>query len=121
MVPQPRGRISHSSLKPFPADPVVCFLCGLHTSVSLRVLPHLGTHSVKFSGDLFFLRDYLFCVLAFAVSCLYSLYKFSMVCSGYWKQPPTCDCGLSYSGCGTKSVNDLRKIDIPKMCPHEYT
>ena len=41
------------------ADLVVCFLCGLHTCVSLRVLPHLGTHRVKFNGDLLFLRDYL--------------------------------------------------------------
>jgi hypothetical protein len=59
MVPRPSGRINRSSLKPFPSDPVVCFLCGLHTCVSLRVLPDLGTRWVKFKGDLLFLRDYL--------------------------------------------------------------
>ena len=52
MVPRLSGRLNHSSFKPFPADPVVCFICDLHTCVSLRVLPHLGTHRVKFNGGI---------------------------------------------------------------------
>ena len=115
MVPGHTWRIRGSTFKPFPAYPVVCFPCRLHTCVSLRVLPHLGTHSVKFSGDLFFLRDYLFCVLAFAVSCLYSLYKFSMVYSGYSKQQPMFDCDLSCSD-WSRYVQELRNINSLTIC-----
>ena len=48
-----------SLLKPFLADPGVCFPCRLHMCASLWVLPHLGTHRVKFSGDILSIRDHL--------------------------------------------------------------
>ena len=110
-----------SNVKHFPADPVFCFLCGRHTCVSLKVLPDLDTHRFKFSADLLSLRDYLVLCTCFCQQLSLFPYKFSMVCSGYRKQLPMSDCGLSYSEYGTKSIKDLRKFDSLTICPHDYT
>ena len=61
-----------------------------------------------------------FCVFA-SVNSLYSLYKFSMVYSGYRKEQPTFDCGLSWSD-WSRSVQELRNIDsLTISAPQEYT
>ena len=60
-------------------------------------------------------------VLLLLLVVVFFVYKFSMVCSEYRKQPPTFDCSFSYSECGTKSVKDLKKIGNLTICPHEYT
>ena len=78
------GRIQGSSLN-FPADPVVCFPFSLHTCVSFRVISHLGTHRVKFNGDILSIRDYLVLCFCFFKKCIYFNWRLLTLqyCSGF--------------------------------------
>ena len=78
----------------------------------------IGSSSVETycsSGIISFV--FLLLLLVVLIPCI----SFPWFVLGTGNHPPTFDCGLSYSGCGTKSVNDIRKIDSLKICPHEYT
>ena len=124
MMPGQSGRIQGSSLKPLPADPVVCFPCRLHICASLKYSPtwaHIGSSSVETycpSGIIYFY------VFTFVNSFLHSFHKISVVTSMYKKQQTVfhCDLNTFYSECGTNSVLELQKIDslTISVC-REYT
>lgn len=103
----------HPGLKPFPAGSCCSFplwptyLCQPQSTPPGQ--PRGRLVETYCSSGLFILCS------CFCCSCPYSLYVFS-ICLFWVQETAAHDCGVSYSGCGTKSVKDLRKIDSLRMC-----